>query len=198
MKNSKGIISLNGGPQPAGLDATFKEMTYSQQHNDVIIEALYEGGIQKITWTMRGDGLLKFNMDYMARRSRRSYLHTGINFSYPEEKITGMRWMGNGPFRVWKNRMKGNSLHVWHKAYNNTITGESFDNLIYPEFKGNLLVGSLKFQYLDLCVLDGDKVVREKKFIEGLGRVRSIEQGPDGYIYVGVENVGIVKIIPKK
>jgi len=42
------------------------------------------------------------------------------------------------------------------------------------------------------------KYDEEKKLIEGLGRVRSIEQGPDGYIYVGVENVGIVKIIPKK
>jgi hypothetical protein len=28
--------------------------------------------------------------------------------------------------------------------------------------------------------------------------VRSVKQGPDGYIYAGVENVGIVKIIPKK
>ena len=25
---------------------------------------------------------------------------------------------------------------VWQKDYNNTITGESFENLIYPEFKG--------------------------------------------------------------
>jgi len=136
VENSKGSVSFSGGPQPAGLDATFKDMKYSQLKNDVIVEAFYEGGIQKITWTMRGDGLLKFDLDYMARRTRRSYLFTGINFNYPEEKITGMRWMGNGPYRVWKNRMKGNTLHVWHKAFNNTITGESFDNLIYPEFKG--------------------------------------------------------------
>ena len=136
VENSKGIVSFNGGPQPAGLDATFMELKYSKQNNEVIVEALYEGGIEKITWTMRGDGLLKFDLDYMARRTRRSYLYTGISFSYPEEKITGMRWMGNGPYRVWKNRMKGNTLQVWHKAYNNTITGESFDNLIYPEFKG--------------------------------------------------------------
>jgi glucose/arabinose dehydrogenase len=69
---------------------------------------------------------------------------------------------------------------------------------IYPSWKGNLLVGSLKFQYVDRCVLNGDKVTKEEKLIEGVGRVRTIKQGPDGYIYVGVENVGIVKIIPKK
>lgn len=69
---------------------------------------------------------------------------------------------------------------------------------IYPGWKGNILIGSLKFQYLDRCVLHNNKVVNQEKLIEGLGRVRSVNQGPDGYIYVGVENVGIVKIIPKK
>ena len=69
---------------------------------------------------------------------------------------------------------------------------------IYPNWKGNLLVGSLKFQYVDRCVINGEKVTKEEKLIEGVGRVRTIKQGPDGYIYVGVENVGIVKIIPKK
>ena len=29
--------------------------------------------------------------------------------------------------------MKGGSLNIWEKKYNNTITGESWD---YPEFKG--------------------------------------------------------------
>ncbi len=69
---------------------------------------------------------------------------------------------------------------------------------VYPGWKGNLLVGSLKFQYLDRCVIENNKVVKQEQLISGLGRVRSVKQGPDGYIYAGVENVGIVKIIPKK
>ena len=69
---------------------------------------------------------------------------------------------------------------------------------VYPDWKGNLLVGSLKFQYLDRCVIEENKVIKQEKLIDGLGRVRSVKQGPDGYIYAGVENVGIVKIIPKK
>ncbi len=68
----------------------------------------------------------------------------------------------------------------------------------YPEMRGNLLVGSLKFQYISHCILKDNKVVKEEKLLEGIGRLRSLEQGPDGYIYAGVENVGIVKIIPKK
>ena len=68
---------------------------------------------------------------------------------------------------------------------------------IYPNWKGNLFVGSLKFQYLNRCVLKNNKLVEEEKLLEGLGRVRSVVQGPDGFIYVGIENLGIVKIIPK-
>ena len=47
-----------------------------------------------------------------------------------------MKWFGRGPYRVWKNRIKGTNYGLWEKEYNNTITGESFENLIYPEFKG--------------------------------------------------------------
>jgi len=69
---------------------------------------------------------------------------------------------------------------------------------IYPNWKGNLLVGSLKFQYLNKCVIKNNKVIKQERLLDGIGRVRSVRQGPDGYIYVGVENVGIVKIIPNK
>lgn len=68
----------------------------------------------------------------------------------------------------------------------------------YPNWKGHLLVGSLKFQYLNKCVIKNNKVIEEERLLDGIGRVRSVRQGPDGYIYVGVENVGIVKIIPNK
>ena len=41
--------------------------------------------------------------------------------------------MGEGPYRVWKNRLKGTQFGVWNKDYNSTETGEQW---IYPEFKG--------------------------------------------------------------
>jgi glucose/arabinose dehydrogenase len=66
----------------------------------------------------------------------------------------------------------------------------------YPQWKGNVLVGSLKFQYVNRCVLDNNKVIQEEKLLEGLGRVRCIKEAPDGFIYVGIENKGIVRIVP--
>ncbi len=67
----------------------------------------------------------------------------------------------------------------------------------YPDWKNDLLVGSLKFQYLELVELDKDQVIGRKKIAEDIGRVRNVRQGPDGYIYVAVENKGIIKILPK-
>jgi glucose/arabinose dehydrogenase len=68
----------------------------------------------------------------------------------------------------------------------------------YPEWKGHLLVGSLKFNYLVLCLLDKNKVIGNEILFEGIGRVRSVEQGPDGYIYVGTESEkGIVRLEPE-
>ncbi|RNC85149.1 MAG: PQQ-dependent sugar dehydrogenase [Winogradskyella sp.] len=66
----------------------------------------------------------------------------------------------------------------------------------YPNWKGNLLVGSLKFEYLERLVIKNNKVTKREKLLEGMGRVRSARQGDDGYIYVGIENLGIVKIVP--
>lgn len=67
----------------------------------------------------------------------------------------------------------------------------------YGALKGDLLVGSLKFAYLKRVDLDGDKVVKEEQYLEGLGRVRCVRQGPDGYIYLGVEGKGVLKLIMK-
>ncbi|WP_442845670.1 PQQ-dependent sugar dehydrogenase [Leeuwenhoekiella sp. H156] len=73
------------------------------------------------------------------------------------------------------------------------VTGDS-----YPDLKGNLLVGSLKFVYLEALYLNSNnEVVKREKLLDGIGRVRNVVQGPDGMIYAGVEGVGIVKLIKK-
>ena len=66
----------------------------------------------------------------------------------------------------------------------------------YPDWKGHLLVGSLKFQYLELVKLNGNTVIERQKIATDIGRVRNVAQGPDGFIYIAVEGKGIFKIIP--
>ncbi|MGX1929391.1 PQQ-dependent sugar dehydrogenase [Flagellimonas sp. 2504JD4-2] len=67
----------------------------------------------------------------------------------------------------------------------------------YPKWKGNLLVGSLAFQYLERLVIENDKVTYREKLLDGMGRVRNVRQAPDGFIYVGIEGKGIYKLVPK-
>lgn len=68
----------------------------------------------------------------------------------------------------------------------------------YPNWKGNLLIGSLKFQYLERLELKDNKVVYREKLMPDFGRVRDVRQGPDGFIYVAVEGKGIYKLVPNK
>ena len=68
----------------------------------------------------------------------------------------------------------------------------------YKNWKNNILIGSLRFSYLERVVLDGSKVTHQEKLLEGIGRVRNVEMSPDGFIYVGVEKPAgaIVKLVP--
>ena len=56
----------------------------------------------------------------------------------------------------------------------------------FPGWKGDLLVGALKFELVSRLDLDADnKVVKEERFLEGeLGRIRDIREGPDGLVYI--------------
>ncbi len=66
----------------------------------------------------------------------------------------------------------------------------------YPDWKGNLLVGSLAFQYLERLEIKNDQVVYREKLLDGMGRVRNVRQAPDGFIYVSIEGKGIYRLEP--
>ena len=54
-------------------------------------------------------------------------------------------------------------------------------------WRGDLFVGSLKFGYLNRIELDAPfkgRVQREHKLLEGVGRVRDVRQGSDGWLYL--------------
>ena len=69
---------------------------------------------------------------------------------------------------------------------------------IYDEWKGNLFIGSLRFRYLERIELIGNYVYKREKLLDRVGRVREVVQGPDGFLYVGIEKKGVFKIIPSK
>jgi glucose/arabinose dehydrogenase len=70
----------------------------------------------------------------------------------------------------------------------------------YPGWKGNILVGALAKQHIARVELDAQgKFVKQEKLLENIGRVRAVEQSPDGYLYVAAETPGmLLKIVPVK
>ena len=130
VKNKNQNISFLHGPVPATGSTEFQELKNYSEGSNQVVECIYKGDLKKVKWTVQPSGWLKLEVLYKAPYENK---FMGISFDYPEDQVKGVRWMGYGPYRVWKNRMKGNTLNVWEKAYNNTITGESW---VYPEFKG--------------------------------------------------------------
>jgi glucose/arabinose dehydrogenase len=68
----------------------------------------------------------------------------------------------------------------------------------YPAWKNNFLVGSLRFDYIDRCVIKDNKIVHQERLLKNIGRMRDIQMGPDGYIYFSVEDPGkVMRIVPE-
>ena len=123
-------VPFKDGPVLCGGHSEFMEYAVFQEGQNTVYEAIFKGNLQKIRWTMYGNGILRMDFVYFPENRQPFF---GINFNFPEENMRGISWLGKGPYREWKNRTRGNRVNIWHKEYNNTITGETYD---YPEFKG--------------------------------------------------------------
>ncbi len=67
----------------------------------------------------------------------------------------------------------------------------------YPAWKGDLLSGSLRYQYLSRLKMDGDRIVGEERLLKNIGRLRDVKMGLDGYIYLTVEDPGyVLRLVP--
>jgi glucose/arabinose dehydrogenase len=119
----------------------------------------------------------------------------GKNYGWPKASY-GINYSGSKFTEDTTLPGMQNPIHYWSPSI--APSGMAFiSSDRYGKWKGSLLIGSLKFQYLSRCVLKGNSVFKEEKLLKDIGRVRSIEQGLDGFIYLGVENLGILKLLPK-
>lgn len=130
VTNNEGTPFMLRGPLLEHQEFEFKSLSHSEIDGTYVVRMAYEKGFDFTEWTIFADGTIKLECSYM---NRGTFDSMGINFHFPEETVTGAKMLANGPYRVWKNRMKGPKLGVWDKPYNDTITGQTWD---YPEFKG--------------------------------------------------------------
>ena len=76
-----------------------------------------------------------------------------------------------------------------------------YDGDAFPSWRQNLLVGSLKATELYRMAVDGDRIVHRETLLAGLGRIRDVEAGADGRVYLLLEHTSgsrIVRLVPEK
>jgi glucose/arabinose dehydrogenase len=68
---------------------------------------------------------------------------------------------------------------------------------VYPQWKGDLFSGALKFRQVRRIRLEGTRVVGEEKLTIGR-RVRDVRQGPDGFLYIltDEDDGALLRIVP--
>ncbi len=122
----------------------------------------------------------------------------GVNYGWPVitygvNYVSGTK-IGEGtekegmaqPIHYWIPSIATSSLLFY--------TGDAF-----PGWTGNAFVGSLRFGQLARLEMKNNKVVKEERLINGeVGRIREVQQGPDGLLYIITDetNGKIVRIKP--
>ncbi len=91
-------------------------------------------------------------------------------------------------------------LHVWVPSI--APSGMAFvSGSQFPQWQGNVLVGALRGQMLVRLVLDGEKVIREERLLQGrAGRIRDVRMGPDGLVYMlsDSSNGALMRLEPER
>jgi glucose/arabinose dehydrogenase len=68
---------------------------------------------------------------------------------------------------------------------------------LFPKWKNKLMVGALKYEEVKLLHIDEDRVIHEQTIVKNLGRVRDVQTGPDGAIYVVLNNPDkVIRLTP--
>ena len=92
------------------------------------------------------------------------------------------------PVKVWVPSIATSGLLYY--------TGDKF-----PGWRGSVFVGGMVGQVLSRLTLDGQRAVSEELLVQRRGRIRDVRQGPDGFIYLALDDntgapSGIVRLEP--
>ncbi|WP_397300117.1 PQQ-dependent sugar dehydrogenase [Nonlabens ulvanivorans] len=122
-------------------------------------------------------------------------IESGKNYGWPVISY-GINYSGTTFTDITEKEGMEQPIYYWVPS----IAPSGFaiiNNPAYKEWNGNFLVGSLKFQYLEMLYMDGNRVIKREKVADKIGRLRNVKIGPDRLIYIAVEGKGIFKIEKK-
>lgn len=127
----------------------------------------------------------------------------GKNYGWPNFSM-GLEYSGGEVERHKKDNPEFDYSTIEHTLVDITpspaISSFAFYNHDkFANWKDNLLLGSLKGSSLFRYVFEGNKVVHKETLVKDLARIRDVEIGYDGLIYLLLENKNgskIVRLVP--
>ncbi|WP_027386296.1 glycoside hydrolase family 2 protein [Chryseobacterium gregarium] len=180
MTFRNGPVFVNGKTELVSIKS------FPEEQNQVI-QISYKDG-KKAVWKLNQNGILELNYEYALSGD---YPFAGVSFDYPENYVISAKWLGKGPYHVWKNRLQGQTYDVWQNLRNATRTG--FSPWIYPEFKGYFD----EVSWLQLNTAEGKITVgtKEEKMFVRLFDFYGI-YGAEGYPKLPTGNISFLDAIP--
>jgi glucose/arabinose dehydrogenase len=72
-----------------------------------------------------------------------------------------------------------------------------YNGHMFPKWQNRLLVGALKYEEVRLLQIHEGRVIHEETIVKNLGRVRDVQTGPDGAIYIVLNNPDkVIRLTP--
>lgn len=180
---------------PKGVDRIYNDVSgesnltafnAKMEAGKAIITAEYFGPLKKVRWEIASEENIKLEYEFQYNGVVELM---GIKFDYPEEQVKSKKWLGEGPYRVWQNRLHGTRLDIWQNDYNDPIPGETFT---YPEFKGYF--GN--WHWVELETTEGRITMSTEGYDNYLG-VYAPRDGRDALLYTFPESgIAVLDVIP--
>ncbi|MGH7517686.1 MAG: PQQ-dependent sugar dehydrogenase [Gemmatimonadales bacterium] len=146
--------------------------------------------------TLRADGTLWEHEHGPFGGDEINVIRGGANYGWPV--ITYGREYEGGPVGEGLTAKDGMEQPVHYFIPSIAPSGMTFyTGDAFPAWRGNLFIGAIGLTHLGRYVFRGDTLVREERIFDGLPwRVRAVAQGPEGFLYLGVDTGLLLRIRP--
>lgn len=183
-------INLDGtvpADNPLRQEATAQPEIFSYGHRNIQGMTLDNDGRQLWTHEHGPQGGDELNLIEAGTNYGWPVITYGVNYGIGSQIGTGTHQEGMAqPLHYWAPSIAPSGLEM--------VQGTRFNH-----WKGDLLLGSLKFGLLVRLDIENGKVVGEERLLEGqFGRIRDVVEGPDGYIYLltDASDGAVLKLVP--
>jgi glucose/arabinose dehydrogenase len=111
----------------------------------------------------------------------------GANYGWPVVGFGVNYGSGSAIHSATQGEGMENPSHIWVPSI--ALSGlMMYRGDKFPAWNGNIFAGGMAGQQLARLTVDGEMVMKEETLLQRLGRIRDVREGPDGYIYVAIED----------